>query len=73
MYEVFNWGYLNDEPPKRLNLSFAATEINIDGPTKYTNIRNNTKGEGNLKKKKTINTKLTCIHTHINLHKILIH
>ncbi|XP_037905936.1 histone-lysine N-methyltransferase, H3 lysine-79 specific isoform X4 [Hermetia illucens] len=43
MYEVFNWGYLNDEPPKRLNLSFAATEINIDGPTKYTNIRNNTK------------------------------
>ncbi|KAH8302169.1 hypothetical protein KR044_003674, partial [Drosophila immigrans] len=32
MYEVFNWGYSNDEPPKRFSLSIAANEINIDGP-----------------------------------------
>ncbi|KAH8329672.1 hypothetical protein KR074_007483, partial [Drosophila pseudoananassae] len=33
MYEVFNWGYSNDEPPKRFSLSIAGSEINIDGPT----------------------------------------
>ncbi|KAH8376404.1 hypothetical protein KR200_007564 [Drosophila serrata] len=32
MYEVFNWGYSNDEPPKRFSLSIAGSEINIDGP-----------------------------------------
>ncbi|XP_017059749.1 inner centromere protein isoform X1 [Drosophila ficusphila] len=32
MYEVFNWGYSNDEPPKRFSLSIAGNEINIDGP-----------------------------------------
>ncbi|XP_068149911.1 MAP7 domain-containing protein 2 isoform X3 [Drosophila tropicalis] len=32
MYEVFNWGYSNDEPPKRYSLSIASSEINIDGP-----------------------------------------
>ncbi|XP_017842854.1 ensconsin isoform X5 [Drosophila busckii] len=32
MYEVFNWGYSNDEPPKRFSLSIAGHEINIDGP-----------------------------------------
>ncbi|XP_034122606.1 protein split ends isoform X1 [Drosophila guanche] len=32
MYEVFNWGYSNDEPPKRFSLSIASGVINIDGP-----------------------------------------
>uniref|UniRef100_A0A1I8PTP9 MAP7 domain-containing protein n=1 Tax=Stomoxys calcitrans TaxID=35570 RepID=A0A1I8PTP9_STOCA len=32
MYEVFNWGYINDEPPKRFSLSIVGSEINIDGP-----------------------------------------
>ncbi|XP_032598636.1 uncharacterized protein LOC6557315 isoform X6 [Drosophila grimshawi] len=32
MYEVFNWGYSNDEPPKRFSLSIAGGDINIDGP-----------------------------------------
>ncbi|XP_065359458.1 ensconsin isoform X2 [Calliphora vicina] len=32
MYEVFNWGYTNDEPPKRFSLSIVGSEINIDGP-----------------------------------------
>lgn len=32
MYEVFNWGYTNDEPPKRYSLSIVGSEINIDGP-----------------------------------------
>ncbi|KAH8398242.1 hypothetical protein KR215_000605, partial [Drosophila sulfurigaster] len=37
MYEVFNWGYSNDEPPKRFSLSIAANEINIDGPAAPNN------------------------------------
>ncbi|XP_053952463.1 ensconsin isoform X5 [Anastrepha ludens] len=32
MYEVFNWGYSNDEPPKRFSLSIVGSEINIDDP-----------------------------------------
>ncbi|EDW68648.2 uncharacterized protein ens isoform X1 [Drosophila virilis] len=37
MYEVFNWGYSNDEPPKRFSLSIAGSEINIDGPAPIKN------------------------------------
>lgn len=37
MYEVFNWGYSNDEPPKRFSLSIAGSEINIDGPVPVKN------------------------------------
>lgn len=34
MYEVFNWGYANDErrPCKKLQLSIAGPSINIDDP-----------------------------------------
>ncbi|XP_037939076.1 ensconsin isoform X7 [Teleopsis dalmanni] len=32
MYEVFNWGYSTDEPPKRFSLSIVGSEINIDDP-----------------------------------------
>lgn len=32
MYEVFNWGHTNDEPPKRFSLSIVGSEIDIDGP-----------------------------------------
>lgn len=41
MYEVFNWGYSNDEPPKRFSLSIAGSEINIDGPNPHKNIAHN--------------------------------
>uniref|UniRef100_A0A0K8W5I3 Uncharacterized protein n=2 Tax=Bactrocera latifrons TaxID=174628 RepID=A0A0K8W5I3_BACLA len=36
MYEVFNWGYSNDEPPKRFSLSIVGSEINIDDPPAAT-------------------------------------
>ncbi|XP_036336523.1 inner centromere protein isoform X7 [Rhagoletis pomonella] len=36
MYEVFNWGYSNDEPPKRFSLSIVGSEINIDDPPPAT-------------------------------------
>ncbi|XP_004526735.1 ensconsin isoform X6 [Ceratitis capitata] len=36
MYEVFNWGYSNDEPPKRFSLSIVGSEINIDDPPTAT-------------------------------------
>ncbi|XP_055695638.1 inner centromere protein isoform X2 [Lutzomyia longipalpis] len=37
MYEVFNWGYANDErrPCKKLQLSIAGPSINIDDPGNY--------------------------------------
>ncbi|GAB0092932.1 hypothetical protein DMENIID0001_079840 [Sergentomyia squamirostris] len=37
MYEVFNWGYANDErrPRKKLQLSIAGPSINIDEPGSY--------------------------------------
>lgn len=41
MYEVFNWGYSNDEPPKRFSLSIAGSEINIDGPNPHKNNAHN--------------------------------
>lgn len=52
MYEVFNWGYTNDEPPKRFSLSIVGSEINIDGPTTTTTCSankniNNTKNTSN--------------------------
>ncbi|XP_059621667.1 histone-lysine N-methyltransferase, H3 lysine-79 specific isoform X5 [Phlebotomus argentipes] len=40
MYEVFNWGYANDErrPCKKLQLSIAGPSINIDDPgSNYSN------------------------------------
>ncbi|XP_055915588.1 ensconsin isoform X6 [Eupeodes corollae] len=36
MYEVFNWGYSNDEPPKRFSLSIVGSEINIGEPPSTT-------------------------------------
>lgn len=32
MYEVFNWGHVNETRPKRLSLFAGASEINIDDP-----------------------------------------
>lgn len=32
MYEVFNWGHVNESRPKRLSLFAGASEINIDDP-----------------------------------------
>lgn len=32
MYEVFNWGHVNESRPKRLSLFLGASEINIDDP-----------------------------------------
>lgn len=32
MYEVFNWGHVNDSRPKRLSVFAGASEINIDDP-----------------------------------------
>ena len=53
MYEVFNWGFSNDEPPKRYALSIAGNEINIDGPPNNDSLKNvYSKGEGFSKPKK---------------------
>ncbi|XP_055840756.1 MAP7 domain-containing protein 1 isoform X4 [Episyrphus balteatus] len=38
MYEVFNWGYSNDEPPKRFSLSIVGSEINIGEPPTTTKL-----------------------------------
>lgn len=42
MYEVFNWGHVNDSRPKRLSIFAGASDINIDDPspprTKPTNM-----------------------------------
>lgn len=32
MYEVFNWGHVNESRPKRLSLFVGASDINIDDP-----------------------------------------
>ncbi|XP_031621843.1 ensconsin-like isoform X3 [Contarinia nasturtii] len=32
MYEVFNWGHVNESRPKRLSVFAGASEINIDDP-----------------------------------------
>lgn len=32
MYEVFNWGHLNDSRPKRYSLAIAGSHIDIDEP-----------------------------------------
>uniref|UniRef100_A0A0A1X144 MAP7 domain-containing protein 2 n=1 Tax=Zeugodacus cucurbitae TaxID=28588 RepID=A0A0A1X144_ZEUCU len=44
MYEVFNWGYSNDEPPKRFSLSIVGSEINIDDPPAATGTATATAG-----------------------------
>lgn len=36
MYEVFNWGHVNDSRPKRLSIFAGASDINIDGPPPST-------------------------------------
>ncbi|XP_067645581.1 MAP7 domain-containing protein 1 isoform X6 [Eurosta solidaginis] len=44
MYEVFNWGYSNDEPPKRFSLSIVGSEINIDDPPTAATLKNTNAG-----------------------------
>ncbi|XP_005178892.1 ensconsin isoform X3 [Musca domestica] len=68
MYEVFNWGYTNDEPPKRFSLSIVGSEINIDGPPlptaapsaskTTTNIISDTKNTSNKNNSNTENSHL---------------
>lgn len=70
MYEVFNWGYTNDEPPKRFSLSIVGSEINIDGPPLPTQTVtgsskvNNTKNTFNNTENNNYNQ-----HHHNNHHK----
>ncbi|XP_055317304.1 ensconsin isoform X6 [Sitodiplosis mosellana] len=42
MYEVFNWGHVNESRPKRLSLFAGASEINIDDPPPATKPTRNT-------------------------------
>lgn len=64
MYEVFNWGHINESRPKRLSLFNGASEINIDDPPSATeksnskhngeklNLQNKTKKKKENKQKK---------------------
>lgn len=44
MYEVFNWGHINESRPMRLSLLAGASEINIDEPLPTE--KNNSKSNG---------------------------
>lgn len=47
MYEVFNWGNLNDARPKRYSLAIAGSHIDIDEPPS-TNASTNNRNSNNV-------------------------
>lgn len=49
MYEVFNWGHINESRPKRLSLFNGASEINIDDPPSATEKTNSKHNGENIK------------------------
>lgn len=52
MYEVFNWGHINESRPKRLSLFVGASEINIGEPPSSDKTNLILKGENHSEQQK---------------------
>lgn len=62
MYEVFNWGHINESRPKRLSLFNGASEINIDEPPSAIEKSNSKHNGEKLIFNKRLETKIRNFH-----------